>query len=56
MRAAVRHADARQSQGAQGTGREPPKLAHVRQPRTELTNPAWGSRLNRNVAARTSET
>ena len=27
---------------AQGTDREPPKLAHVRQPMTEVINPAWG--------------
>ena len=27
--------------GAQGTDREPPKLAHVRQPMTEVINPAW---------------
>src|SRR5271165_5914978 len=29
-------------QSAQGTDREPPKLAHVRQPMTEVINPAWG--------------
>ena len=28
--------------GAQETDREPPKLAHVRQPLTEVINPAWG--------------
>ena len=40
--ASVRHTDACHSQGAQGTDREPPKLAHVRQPMTEVINPAWG--------------
>ena len=40
-RASVRHTDACHSQG-QGTDREPPKLAHVRQPMTEVINPAWG--------------
>ena len=34
-RASVRHTDACHSQGAQGIDREPPKLTHVRQPRTE---------------------
>jgi hypothetical protein len=38
----VRHTDACHSQGAQGTDREPPKLAHVRQPMTEVISPAWG--------------
>src|SRR5271165_2790814 len=40
--ASVRHTDACHSQGAQGTDREPPKLAHVRQPMTEVISPAWG--------------
>src|SRR5208283_2670463 len=40
--ASVRHTDACHSQGAQGTDREPPKLAHVRQPTTEVISPAWG--------------
>ena len=42
QRTSVRHTDACHSQGAQGTDREPPKLAHVRQPITEVINPAWG--------------
>src|SRR5208337_854344 len=41
-RASVRHTDACHSQGAQGTDKEPPKLAHVRQPMTEVMNPASG--------------
>ena len=42
LRASVRHTDACHSQGAQGTDGEPPKLAHVRQPMTEVISPAWG--------------
>ena len=40
--ASVRHTDACHSQGAKGTDSEPPKLDHVRQPMTEVINPAWG--------------